>query len=210
MEDRCIDDVWLAELRINKKMIPATTHQIWVGSLLPDDLSGYRQRMIELNPHCDHRLWDEQGLKAIGFDYYDMANRFPSHAGLSNAARIFVLRKFGGIFFDCDFIPIKPIDSLLHMGDAIAAQQADGRICNAFMGAKSNSPWIKWQAENMHKYEGVGAFWGVDLATESPRDDLTIIPSNLVYPFSWDSPVDERVAHEDTIMMHTWKGSWLP
>jgi inositol phosphorylceramide mannosyltransferase catalytic subunit len=210
MEDGGTHNGRVAELRISTQMIPRITHQIWLGNPIPQHLAGYRQRMIELNPHFVHELWGEGMLKAIGFDCTEAAKRFPTLAGVSNAARLYVLREFGGLYFDLDFVPLKPLDALLKMGDALAAEQGDGRVCNAFMAATPKHPWICYQCDHVPEYEGIAAFWGVELATRAPREGLTIIPQHITYPFRWDDPPEKRHEHPDTIMLHTWDGSWLP
>lgn len=177
---------------------------------MPERLADWRRQMVMLNPAFEHLLWDEQSLKAAGFDYYEASNKWPTPAGVSNAARLYVLRNYGGLYFDSDFIPLKPLDMFLDMGTAVAAEQADGRICNAFMGCTKGHPWVKWQYDRVSQYEKIAPFWGVDLASQAPRDGLTVAPRRLVYPFLWTDESDKRIPHEDTIMLHMWEGSWLP
>jgi mannosyltransferase OCH1-like enzyme len=191
-------------------MIPKLTHKIWLGSNMPNEFRQYDEEFCEMNPDYAHMRWEEAALADIGFDCYEAAKRFPKPAGVSNAARLFVLRKLGGFYFDWDFKSIKPLDRLNEEGYALAAKQRDGRICNAFLAASPYHQWICYQCDRVPEYEGIAPFWGVDLASRAPADGVTILDPNTVFPFMWDDPPEKRVPHKDTIAMHLWDASWLP
>lgn len=190
--------------------IPLIIHQVWLGGALPKDFVGYRNRLIELNDGFLHQQWDEKTLASIGFDCAKAAAKFPSLAGVSNAARLFVLRKFGGFYFDHDFVALRPLLPLTQLGTALACKQRDGRICNAFLSATPGHEWINRQCDLVGEYEKLAAFWGVDLASRVSREGLTILPDYYMYPYMWADPIEKRVAHADSYMVHLWDSSWVP
>jgi hypothetical protein len=76
------------------------------------------------------------------------------------------------------------------------------------MGAIPNHPWINWQLANIGSYERRDAASGVYLATDAPRDRLTVVDQHLVYPFMYDAQPEARVAHPDSLLIHHWQGTW--
>lgn len=167
----------------------------------------WRRTLLNLNPAWEHVLWDERRLRDHGFDYEQSHEQLGSWAAVSNAFRLLILARFGGIYLDTDFECLRPLDELPSEG-AIAALQDDIRICNAFMGARPGHPWIKWQVRNFLKYDQRDPASGVYLATEAPREDLTLVRRSLVYPFSYDTPPEKRVPLKSSILVHHWVGSW--
>jgi hypothetical protein len=105
--------------------------------------------------------------------------------------------------------PHQPIDSRLAMTTAFAADQGDGRICNAAFGAPPDDPWIKWQINH-----GAGdcdphdAAWGVYTMTKAPREGVYIARTDMFYPYHYDSPLDQSKPTEFTVCEHKWHGSW--
>jgi hypothetical protein len=95
------------------------------------------------------------------------------------------------------------------MGDCLAAEQDGGRICNALMAATPNHPWVNWQLANRARYDQRDAASGVYLATDAPRDGLTLVPQRLVYPWLFDAQPEARVPHADSLLAHHWDGSWV-
>lgn len=192
-------------------MIPKFIHQIWLGPQpLRQDFIHYREKLMRLNRGFEHMQWDEAKLKGVGFDCAIAATKFPTWAGVSNAARLYILRRFGGWYFDHDYLPLKPIGELCQMGTALAAEQRDGRICNSFMASLPNHEWIARQCDLVGEYEGQAAFWGVDLASRVSREGLTLLSPRFFYPYFWDDPEEKRQPHPDTYMLHLWDASWVP
>lgn len=189
-------------------MITKILHIGWFGGEIPDEESRNIDRFMAINPDFLLQCWHDKNLSMLDMDWKWARRVFPKPAGLSNLVRLVALKKFGGIWSDCDVICHKPLDPFLE-NQAFAAFQDHEVICNAFMGAVADHPWIEWQLKNINKYEGHDPSWGPYLATEAPREGLTIVDSNLVYPYLYDSPQEKRIAHPDSIVEHLWKGSWL-
>lgn len=161
-----------------------------------------------LNPDWQTLIWNEENSQDL-LDFAWAERVFPRKAGVSNALRLKILQRYGGAYFDVDFLCRLPVDGLIQ-GSACAAMQDEKRVCNAFLYASEpNHPWIDWQVRNMNRYEGHNPEWGPYLATAAPRELVTLIPPHLVYPYRFDDPPEKRVPHPETIAEHQWKGSWL-
>lgn len=190
-------------------MIPRILHFVWVGAPMPIRIKSNLLTFYCCNPTFGHNFWDEVSIgTSLGLDLAELWQKFLTPAGVSNVVRLVALAKFGGLYFDTDFFCRKPLDSLLE-NEAVAAFQDDGRICNAFMGATPGHPWIQWQLDCMGGWTGHGAEWGVYNATNAPRDGLTIIPQETVYPYLHNTPAAERTLKPGTLAEHLWEGSWI-
>lgn len=193
-------------------MIEDTIHLIHLG---PEDGPTWNQAQAAVTSfnRMGHgcALWcgDDIRLLLGAARVNQIIKDYPTYAGASNALRLLVIWYNGGVYADTDVICHKPINSLLKHKAFGAIQDEQGRICNAFFGAEQGSPWIGWQVDRMDRYKGVAAFWGVDLMSEAPRDEVTLIDPKLCYPYSWTTPMEDRKIYPETLVEHKWAGSWV-
>lgn len=190
-------------------MIPKRITQLWFGEPMPERLLNLCEGVRTMNPGWVYCRLGDDDLKPFGLRADRLKDEFGNWAAVSNFVRLLVLQRVGGVYLDTDFQALKPLDPLLALGDCLAAEQDGGRICNAFMAATPNHPWVNWQLANRARYEQKDAASGVYLATDAPRDGLTIVPQHLVYPWLYTAPESERVPHVDSLLMHGWEGSWV-
>jgi|GEM_PF-3458867 len=191
-------------------MIPKLLNFVWIGDTLPTIHGKSIDLFRHHNPEFAIMIWNETNIdRDLNVNLNELQRLFPEHAGVSNAVRLAALYKHGGLYFDLDFICHRPLDSLLKH-HAVAAFQDDTRICNAFMGAEPKHPWIQWQLDHMNEWEGNTPEWGVYNATNAPRDGLTIVPTETIYPYHYDGPKEDRKITPATLAEHTWEGSWVP
>jgi len=190
-------------------MIPRTLHFVWIGGeILPLSYENMAT-FAAMNPGFAIYIWDELSIEdRLGLSVKQLRDLFPTPAGASNAVRLKALFQFGGFYFDMDFLCHAPLDPLRDHR-AVAAFQDEGRICNAFMGAEAGHPWIAWQLARMEDWEGHGPEWGVYNATNAPRDGLTIIPTEQIYPYHYTTPLEDRAIKPGTLAEHQWEGSWV-
>jgi mannosyltransferase OCH1-like enzyme len=165
----------------------------------------------DMNPMWEIKLWDDWCLKSwMGIKSEELLAKFWSPASASNMARLLVVKKFGGIYLDMDMEPHRPLANVRQVyGHAFAADQGDGRLCNAAFGAPPDHPWIDWQIEHgSGDCDPHDAAWGVYTMTKAPRDMVHVLGPASFYPYHYDDPVDKRVPDEYTICEHKWDGSW--
>lgn len=190
-------------------MIPRHLHQIWLGGPMPADIERMRVALLARHHGWLHSLWTDENIGALGLNADRLKDEFGTWAAASNFVRLLVLQRHGGIYLDSDFESLKPLDPLLEMGDCLAAEQDGGRICNAFMAARPNHPWINWQLANFGKYDRRDAASGVYVASDAPRELVAIVPQHWVYPYLYDWPAEKRVPHAESLLVHRWDGSWV-
>lgn len=185
-------------------MIPKIIHQIWIGGVLPDRLSILHEKMKQMNPSWQVKLWDEESIDILLCDCFEYSHA--TKAGSSNVVRLKALQKYGGVYFDLDFIAVKPIDGLENHS-AFAARQPDGVLCNAAMGATPYHPWINGMIDNYGEYQKKDAAWGCHVMESHITPDVTILPTDTFYPYGHDEPPQPPT--ESTLAIHLWEGSWL-
>lgn len=192
-------------------MIPPLIHQIWIGgTALPLRYDKWHRMLNFINPRWGIILWDDEKLVNDGINLTSLYSKYWSHASVSNMVRLLLVQKYGGIYLDMDMEPLRGLDCLRQVyGNAVACDQGDGRICNAFFGAPPDHPWVNWQVDHGNgECDPHDAAWGVYTMTKAPRDDLHLAPTELVYPFHYSVPTAERKPSEHSVLVHHWDGSW--
>lgn len=114
-------------------MIPKKIHFIWLGSI-PRWVSHNIQTWMSMNPDYDVLVHNESSLT----EFYKIAfDRVVDVTSKSDLVRLSVLEKHKGWYFDCDFIPLIPLNTLIndHKGIPtdffITKQWAEGPKCFA-------------------------------------------------------------------------------
>ena len=185
-------------------MIPKIIHQVWLGGSMPEKLSQLHDKMREVNPSWRVKLWDEDSIEILLCDCFAYAHS--TKAGSSNVVRLKALQKYGGVYFDLDFVAVKPIDELEKLS-AFVARQPDGVLCNAAMGATPSHPWINGMLENYGEYQKKDAAWGCHVIEPNLTPDVAILPTDTFYPYGHgETP---KPPTENTLAYHLWEGSWL-
>lgn len=190
-----------------ESMIPKIVHQVCFGGKPSDQIAEWMEIVRKFHPSWQIIIWHENDIGQLGLDFGQLKFKCVNWASLSNIVRLHALYDFGGIYLDLDCEILKPLDPLLE-NDAFAARQDSDRLCNAVAGSVANHRFIKWQIDRQERLENEDAASAIYLMSEAPRDGVTIVPTELFYPFLWDTPIDERMAHPDSFMLHHWKGSW--
>lgn len=184
-------------------MIPNIIHQIWIGGEMPSHLAELHSKMKEMNPSWNVKLWDEESINILLCDCFEYQHS--TKAGSSNIIRLKALKKYGGVYFDLDFVPVKPIDELRQY-TAFVARQPDGIICNAAIGATPNHPWINAMLDNYGDYQKKDASWGCYIIESHLTDDVKILPTDMFYPYGHNDKPNPPT--ENTLAYHLWEGSW--
>jgi len=179
-------------------------HLIWLGNR-PSFVDESVLNVRRMNPDFEVLLWNESSL-ASEMEPYQYEHH--TAAGASNVIRLHVLRKYGGIYVDPDFIHLKSFDQIQNFDllTAFVARQPDGCLCNACFGAEPNHPWINAMVDNYGDQRVRDAAWGCHIMEPYLTPDVTILPTDTLYPYNWnESP---KPPTENTIAYHLWHGSW--
>jgi hypothetical protein len=180
-----------------KVLIPRLIHRIWLGSPIPPEFERFADSWARLNPGWEMRLWTEDNLPLlINQQLFDRAPDLVSSRLVprfrSNLVRYEVLLAHGGLYVDCDFEALKPIDSLIAGLDCFAAEERPGLIANGFMGSVRFHPLLRQLIDDapasvvkrpgQPSWRTTGPEHLTRVAADRPGE-LSLVPTAAVYPY---------------------------
>ena len=216
-------------------MIPRIIHQIWLDNPLPDYLVPYMLSWRKLHPDWTHLLWtnvpqflpeevrpfcEPPNLRNESL-FSDATRWAPGSEGQfrSDILRYELLYVMGGVYVDCDFECLKPIDSLISPNlELFAAWETDYRwIGNAILGAVPNNPTInrtiKNLPKNVQRFAGPGVrpnvltgpqFITKLWANSYDKIHATIFPSKMFYPYLYNELHKGTQVWSQAYAVHHW------
>ncbi len=135
-------------------MIPKIIHTIWIGDKKRPEPS---KLWADLNPDYEHMHWDEAKLNvdlsgSLDNEYVNMylsredKKYSDKYNGAVNILRLLVLQKYGGIYFDADCIPYRPLTDDLLDNEFFSVHENElycpGTIANGIIGSVPNHDLI--------------------------------------------------------------------
>jgi mannosyltransferase OCH1-like enzyme len=204
-------------------MIPRVIHQIWFQGQekMPQKYLTYQRNTIELHKEYRYVFWDGQRIERLIEkrypSFYKIWMNLPYMIQKIDAAKIFILHRYGGVYIDADMEPIMNISKLLtqplvfsrcyvHPLGIIGASFlglkyfAKTQINNGFIACSRGHPVMRRAIEIMHtsaimEQKGVyGAYiaktCGTEVIVNALADELAKNP-NLgfaVYPPEYFEP----------------------
>lgn len=163
-------------------MIPKIIHQYWTGGPIPAWLRRFSEEWHEMNPGWAYYLWSDYAL-AIDDPETGLENAALWHRAeefvapgrqyqlRADIVRYELLKRFGGVWIDMDFEPLKPLDSWF--------AEVDG-----------DEPFAVWETQDEWAANGImGSPKGhwflrllVDRLPQSARDNVGHTPSRIAGP----------------------------
>lgn len=152
-------------------------HNIWVGpKKVPDGVFKWK----EINPDCEHILWDEEKIEEefpgifsnniFANIYYSQNN----YHGLADIIRLYILYRFGGIYFDADCVPLRKLDDDIFNNDFFSVYEnetcAGMLVANGIMGGLKKTALLKSMINNLKSRNLTEPSWiatGPKFLTES-------------------------------------------
>lgn len=131
-------------------MIPKIIHQTWKTERLPAWARRLYASWSTHNPDYQHWLWTDQDLRALietDFPWFlDTYDSFPLTIQRVDAARYFILYKYGGVYADLDFECYKSLDDFTESDDSIILSKSSNIgsvVTNALMmSAPGQEFWL--------------------------------------------------------------------
>lgn len=124
-------------------MIPKKIHYVWVGGKRKPK---YIEKCISTwkKKYPDYEIieWNEKNFDININDYVKEAYHQKKWAFVSDYIRMYVVYKYGGIYFDTDIIAVKKIDELL-LNKAFIGFENNYMPFTAVFGAEKKHPFIK-------------------------------------------------------------------
>ena len=139
--------------QVNRQSIPRHIHQIWIGpKSAPMGTTAWKNHALAYG--YEYHLWREESLRELGAEdntaYRHMLS-IGDMPGAVDVARYLVLERFGGIYLDCDWYPVRddlsfhdllPMTGLTIMAEDIPRKTGKGctLLANSFIAAPASHP----------------------------------------------------------------------
>ena len=208
-------------------MIPKIIHYVWFGG---KPFGEVEEKCIaswkKYCPDYEIKLWNEDNfdLEAAGI-YAQQAYDEKQWAFVSDVARLYVLKEYGGIYMDTDMEVIKPLDDFLKL-PAFFGFEIETEISTGIIGAEPHHPFIEeWYQDyadrtfikedgthdrktNVIRITEIMEEKGFKMDnTKQTFEDVTLFPREYFSPKDYYTrEVDDT---KNTYAIHQFTGSWL-
>lgn len=211
-------------------MIPKVIHYCWFGKKDKTDLA---KKCIESwRRYCpDYEIveWNEDNFDFSCCDYAREAFEAQQYAFCSDYARLWVIQRYGGIYFDVDVELVKNIDSLLEFDAFFSSEENININTGIGFGALADNLLVKMIMEDYHSIHFIDPDTGRMDKTPCPRRNTEVIrglyPSidfskvnridNMLFlPREYFCPLDYETRKmlfltDETFGVHWFGGSWM-
>lgn len=196
--------------------IPEVIHQIWNDHDIPHDV--YRREWIDSwklhHPDWDYILW-------TGDTLLDLARaEFPQYEHLvcadvppivrADIGRLLILRHFGGLYVDLDYICLRRLAELLEGRTLVVPAVRENCVTNALIASIPDHPVVKAcleEAAVRARYLGRRAVQWIcgpqlwrDVLRSNRGADFWIAPPHLLCPADWEAGFDLRRGLSDELI----------
>ena len=186
---------------------------------MPEEFHATGQTWLEQNPGWEMRLWTDENMPRLKNQaIYDATPNIVESRLVgrmrSNIARLEILNKFGGVYLDCDFVAVKPIPQQYLNEPFFLARENETYVNNGIIGSVKGHPFLKKLIRAIPESVAIqpgkpsNVTTGPHLITRLLPDDITVIPTEEVYPYGWrDAVAGNTDIDDDAWAHHLWAGS---
>ena len=208
-------------------MIPKIIHYIWFGDKGFEEVE--KKCLASWKKYCpdyEIKLWNEDNfdLKGAGI-YAQQAYDEKQWAFVSDVARLYVLKEYGGIYMDTDMEVVRPLDDFLEL-PAFMGFEIESEISTGIIGSEPHNPLIEeWYQDyanrtfikedgthdrktNVIRVTEILDEKGFKMDnTKQVHEDVTLFPRDYFSPKDYYTrEVDDT---KNTYAIHQFTGSWL-
>lgn len=208
-------------------MIPKIIHYIWFGDRPFGEIE--EKCVASWKKYCpdyEIKLWNEDNFDLEGAGIYaQQAYDEKQWAFVSDVARLYVLKEYGGIYMDTDMEVIKPLDGFLTL-PAFMGFEIETEISTGIIGSEPHNPLIEeWYQDyanrafiqedgshdrttNVIRFTEILKEKGFSLDnTKQTSENITLFPRDYFSPK--DYYTREIADTKNTYAIHQFTGSWL-
>ena len=208
--------------------IPKIIHQIWLGKPLPFNYRKLCRSWEMHHPKWTYKLWTDADADRIHIGRRDLYDRATNQGMRSDILRYEILRQFGGLYVDTDFVCLKPFNDLMFL-DFFTGVGYDGSmqlyigliatvpnhpILNASCLMYENAEYSGHKASSIMNATGANHFTKVFLKTTT-KDTKGVVafPTDFFYPFPNSVRGEKMTASkyitDASYAIHLWETSWI-
>lgn len=131
---------------------------------LPPTWAGTPATWQSMHPDWEYRFWTDQDLEDLIRDSYpwflDAYLAYPEPIQKVDAARYFILHKYGGVYTDLDILPTQDISPMLQFVDVVLPVTPNVGLTNAFLASTKKSHFFEFLMHQLpvaqhHWYNGM-------------------------------------------------------
>lgn len=204
-------------------MIPKVIHYCWFGNAeKPKKVQKCIASWRKFCPDFEIVEWNEQNFDVNMNGYTKMCYDEKKYAFLSDYARLYIVEKHGGIYFDTDVELIKPIDFLLNNEAYIGFETPDYAQTGLGFGSVAHGKAVRAMLDEydmlLDGNHGVITCpklntdallkLGLRLGGELQNIDGTLVlPADYLNPYGSTTGIMNKT--ENTVSIHWYSGSWM-
>lgn len=200
-------------------------HYCWFGGKSkPRQLKKYIKSWKKFLPDYELMEWNEENFDVNITDFSKNAYENKKWAFVSDVARVYALKEYGGIYFDTDIEIVKNIDNIVE-NNIWLGREDDHFLATAMFGVKEKNnkhfgnllnvyKSAKFDPENLYAitspkvfttyFESLGLEDGYNC--QVLEDDIHIYPRDYFNPKSYDG-LNEMYS-DNTCIIHHFDASW--
>ncbi|PUE31006.1 hypothetical protein B9Z35_08190 [Limnohabitans sp. Jir61] len=193
-------------------------HRIWFGNNdIPDNYENFWLSWQRQFPQCEFRTWTDSDISELNFSKAKI-HEMNSLAGKADIARYEILYKYGGIFLDCDMMPLEWFDvSDLSRELVVCNEDENTNYCSiGFIAAPKLHPIFIEMIEHINTIQlnmkEPNFETGPWLFGEFLKKHKHIRKNTATfYPYSYNEPSSKltNLDLSNTWGVHTWGSSWV-
>lgn len=153
--------------------IPNIIHQTYKTERVPDRWNSTPSQWKEYHPGWTYMLWTDEDNEALIRDHYpdflETYLSYPYGIQRSDAARYFILHKYGGVYADLDIQPRRHVSEIIGDAELVLPQTPNFGLTNAFMASVNGSAFfshiINLLPEHANKWYQITRHWKIMTST---------------------------------------------
>lgn len=157
--------------------------------------------------------WNETNFDISAHPFTKIMYAEKQWAFVADYARLDILNREGGIYFDTDMLLVKSVDGLLDT-DLLLGEEEEGIISAGMIGAVAHHPFIikcmLYYDEHVKERITIPRVLTSVFASGDILDGITVLPRIAFYPFGPDEIKNYhgQPLGADTHGVHLWNYSW--
>lgn len=210
-------------------LIPKKIHYCWFsGAPVPQPLRRCIDTWKRFCPDYEIIRWDERNYDVSAIPYMDQAYRHQKWSFVSDAARLDIIFRHGGIYLDTDVELVKCLDELLYQPAFCATEKWGIVNSGGGLGAEPGNPVVRRMLEFRRKFPFACEDGRLNLMPSGYYETVSLLHAGLrpngrtqlisdggmtVYSPAFFHPFDyvsgETNLTENTVSIHHFSGTWL-
>lgn len=140
-----------------KSQLPRIIHQTYKSEILPEHWQPSKDSWLKLHPNWLYVLWTDEMLFELVEKYYpafyEKFLSYPYFIQKVDAARVFILHRYGGIYSDLDLQALRSMEELDwdNLNEEVYLLSNQGRFTNMFMISQKEADfWLEVEKEMLN------------------------------------------------------------